>query len=151
MEISPKTIQDLLNYNPETGVITRKSNGGSLPTPKAGILGTHIYTSHLAWVLHYGYWPSEEVDHKNHDNADNRIENLRECSRTSNMQNRRWTNPNGKGVTYRGDKKDGRQWQAQIQVNKRRIQLGFFATKEAAALAYSNAALLYHGEFACLD
>lgn len=150
MEISPKTVQDLLSYNPQTGVVTRKSNGASLPTPKAGFLGAQIHTADIVWVLYYGYWP-KLVDHINHDNSDNRIANLRECTRTQNMQNRRWKNPNGKGVTYRGDKKEGRRWQAQIQVNKCKIQLGFFATKEEAALAYHRAAIAYHGEFACLD
>jgi hypothetical protein len=43
----------------------------------------------LAWLLHFGRWPSEFIDHINGDRADNRIANLRDVPHAANMRNRR--------------------------------------------------------------
>ena len=43
---------------------------------------------HIVWLLHKGVMPSE-IDHINCIRDDNRIENLRECTRLENMQNRK--------------------------------------------------------------
>lgn len=144
-------IRKQLSYDPETGIVTRLKDGSAMAVPKTSFLGTHIQITHIIWVLMYGRWPEEEIDHRDKDRSNNKFSNLRECTRTSNMQNRRWNNPNGKGVTFRGEKPIGRQWQAQIQVNKKKMQLGFYATAEEAAEAYRQAALEHHGEFACLE
>ena len=39
------------------------------------------------WIVWYGRWPVGEIDHKNGNPRDNRIENLRECNRSENVQN----------------------------------------------------------------
>lgn len=31
---------------------------------------------HVAWFLHYGTWPTQQICHKNGKKSDNRIENL---------------------------------------------------------------------------
>lgn len=91
----------------------------------------------------------EYVDHINGDRLDNRRSNLRICSNQENLCNKpkQLNNTSGyKGVTWR---KIAKKWLAQIQVNNKTIHLGYYETKEEAALAYNIAAKKYHGEFAC--
>ena len=42
-------------------------------------------------------------------------------------------------------------WKAEININKIRMELGFFIDEIDAAKAYNIAALKYHGKFACLN
>lgn len=93
----------------------------------------------------------ENVDHVNHDVADNRKGNLRICTQAENTRNSklRTTNTSGyKGVTWN---KDAHKWQAQIKVDYKHIYLGVFEDKVQAAKTYNTAALKYHGEFAKLN
>ena len=101
--------------------------------------------------------PTIEVDHKDrHATLDNRKSNLRLTTRVQNMCNRGCFTSNGssgrssnfKGVSKRTACST---YRAEIQVNKARIPLGSFKTPQEAALAYNEAALKYHGEFAVLN
>jgi hypothetical protein len=92
------------------------------------------------------------VDHINHNTLDNRLINLRQCTRTTNAQNSikkdyKCTSK-FKGVNYRKDRK---YWRAYITVNKKTINLGIFSIEKEAAKAYNEAASRYFGEFACLN
>jgi hypothetical protein len=91
-----------------------------------------------------GRHPRGEIDHRNGDRADNRIANLRECSRAENARNVTSRNPSG----FKGVRRDDSRWRASITVNGKRIHLGTFDTAEKAAAAYDKAARRYHGEFA---
>lgn len=113
-------------------------------------MGTQYQVTHIIWVVHYGKWPDNFIDHINHDRKDRRIVNLREADYNQNCWNRMERNMNGKGV-YHGSDSTLRPWKAQIQVNNKYIYLGRYKTKEEAHQAYREAALKYHGEFACLD
>lgn len=94
---------------------------------------------------------SHRGDHKNsRDTLDNRRSNLRIASSLQNARNarRRKDNTSGlKGVMFH---KVMRKWVSYIQVERKRIRLGYFETKELAYLAYCAAAVKYFGEFACL-
>ena len=81
--------------------------------------------------------PKIEVDHRNGDGMVNTKINLRVCTRLQNAKNLsiRKTNTSGyKGVVK---SKDGK-WRARIGVNRNRIELGTFKTKELAATAYND-------------
>ena len=41
----------------------------------------------VAFALHTGKWPEDEVDHENHKRDDNRFENLKEATHIENMRN----------------------------------------------------------------
>ncbi len=92
-----------------------------------------------------------QVDHINGDRLDNRKNNLRLCSCAENSRNRirQRDNKSGyKGVCYH--KKSGK-WVAQIHVDGKNFNLGYFITSEDAARAYDIAALDLHKEFAKLN
>lgn len=80
-------------YDENTGLISRddrKNSNGSLD--KDGYLiikikGTQIKAHRLAWFLYYGNFPKNEIDHKNRNRTDNRIQNLRDVSRQENILN----------------------------------------------------------------
>ena len=105
----------------------------------------------------------EVVDHINHVTLDNRKENLRVCSAKENGRNsNKQKSINGKPCTsiYKGATlfrcnkgKYGiyEYWRSQICVDGNMIYLGQFKTEEDAALAYNDAALKYHGDFARLN
>jgi len=48
--------------------------------------GKRYYVHRLVWLYNYGEWPST-IDHKNRIRNDNKLENLRDCSRSDNQQN----------------------------------------------------------------
>jgi len=91
-----------------------------------------------------------EVDHKNSDILDNRKCNLRICSRSENLCNKKLSKYNTSG--YRGVTwdKSKRKWQATITKNNKQYHLGRFNTPEEAHAAYCEAAKRLHGEFARL-
>ncbi len=92
------------------------------------------------------------VDHRNRITIDNRKQNLRRCNRSGNGANSvllRVNNTSGyKGVSF--DRRRGR-WKGQIRVDWRNLWLGYFDTKEQAAIAYNAAAIHHFGEFATLN
>lgn len=89
-----------------------------------------------------------EIDHIDHDGLNNQKFNLRICTTSQNQMNRL---PIG-GSKYLGvSYNQGKYIVAQIRVNGEIKKLGMFKTEEEAALAYDNAAKLYHGEFSNLN
>lgn len=103
----------------------------------------------FAWALYYGEWPIGFLDHRNRVRNDNRIDNLREATTSQNNANaiRNSNNRSGiKGVNRYYDK-----WQAFLGKDKKRHYLGTFSSKEAAAVAYAEAANRAYGEFSRSD
>lgn len=163
MKVTRETVSGILAYDKETGVFTwlgsRRGRGapgltaGSAPDPRNGHIHIRInganYKAHrLAWLLHYGDWPTHEIDHINRDGSDNRILNLRLATRSQNQRNKVVRGDSGtgaKGVSFRR----GRYW-VRISVNGRRIWVSSHTDIDAAKRAYAEAALLHHGEFARL-
>lgn len=142
---APRTspIEEVLEYNPDTGIIiwkhTNKEAGGPLGDYIGVTYNNKYYSSHrLAWYLYYGVWPTLEVDHINGDKKDNRITNLREIPHYQNQQNRR--NPNSNSLTrLLGVTKDGSNYRARITIIGKTISLGHYKTKEEAFAAYLTA------------
>lgn len=93
-----------------------------------------------------------EVDHANRNPLDNRIENLRLCSRRQNMVNRGPARIHKTSI-YKGVRfaKEKNRWRADITVNGRRIFLGLFKCERDAARAYDIASKEHNGEFAYLN
>jgi hypothetical protein len=86
-------------------------------------------------------------DHKNRNQLDNRMENLRRATPTQNVANcgLRKTNKSGfKGVHFCNRAK---RWVASIGEGRRRFFLGYFDTPEDAAAKYDERARARHGSF----
>jgi hypothetical protein len=105
----------------------------------------------LIWIYHNGnIQKGLEIDHRDVNNRNNKIDNLRVCTRSQGTSNRRkQSNQTSryKGVSW---SKEAKKWRAQITINYRFIHLGMFNTEEEAYTSYCKAAKEYHGEFACL-
>jgi hypothetical protein len=94
--------------------------------------------------------PGTLVDHINHDTLDNRRSNLRPCSHSENMRNRRVNKTNrcgykGVTITRHGN------YLARISDGDRRLCLGTYKTAEEAARVYNEAAIRLYGEFALVN
>lgn len=49
--------------------------------------GVKFYAHRLVWLYHYGVWPAGVIDHVNGDKTDNRIDNIRDVSQRTNLEN----------------------------------------------------------------
>ncbi len=134
----------LLDYNQETGVFTWRNpttpcvkEGQRAGTIQSGgyvqiTLDKVSYLAHrLAWLYTYSIWPTDQIDHRNGVRHDNRILNLRDCSRAENLQNTGTpcNNTSGvKGVDQKTLRSGERVWRARICVGGRSKHLGYFPT-----------------------
>jgi len=92
------------------------------------------------------------TDHINRNGLDNRRSNLRICTQAQNLTNRKIVNKHGlRGVRLTTGRNLKKPWEARIKVKGEAIYLGRYETKFRAALAYDEAAIKYHGEFADLN
>lgn len=158
-DLTVEYVRSILRYDPDTGIWTwiAKPNAKSpyLPGTKAGHRGQicinwiKYKTTDLAWLYMTGEWPPEKVDHENIDPTDDRWKNLRLADHSQNTNNSgpRANNKSGFKGVYRAQSKV-KQYYAAIAVNGKRRYFGPFEKKEDAAIAYLNAAIKYHGEFA---
>lgn len=92
-----------------------------------------------------------DTDHINGDPLDNRRSNLRWATRSQNLSNKGMNRNNKSGFKGVFWFKNYKKWLATIRVDKKRIFLGYFKDKIEAAIAYNNAAIKYHNEFAKLN
>jgi hypothetical protein len=159
-------LMELLHYDQLTGVFRWKksrSNGvkpgdvAGTVTKRQGYLRIFInlkgyrkgYLAHrLAWLYVYGSMPSDHIDHINGNKADNRIENLRQASNTTNHWNEaiRSTNKSGhKGVFWHTQSK---RWRASCRVGGKPEVLGQFERIEDAVEAVRKFRERHHGEYA---
>lgn len=95
---------------------------------------------------------SVQVDHKDHDGLNNTRANLRACTHTQNMGNRRRRldarSSKFKGLHWEADRG---KWRPRIRVDGRSLHLGRFASEVDAAMVYDIAALIVFGDFAHLN
>jgi len=105
-------------------------------------------------LLHHFVLNSEKriaIDHINGVKTDNRRENLRFANPSQNAQNQNITSRNTSGFKGVHWNKKEHKWQANIRAYNKQYSLGYFPTREDAAIGYNNAAKELHGEFACLN
>lgn len=105
-----------------------------------GFEGRKYKAHRVAWLLHNGEWPEFEIDHINRRRTDNRIVNLRCCTRAINMQNKSKQRVNSGifqskyvGVTWSSY---SNKWLARITVGGKCKYLGVFENEDDAHRAY---------------
>lgn len=152
-------VKRYLKYEPETGFFTwiaspaNRVRTGSRAGSKSASGYRYIYVKgkaysehRLAWLYTQGCWPAGHIDHKNRILDDNRLENLREATRSQNQANRVAARNSKSGV--KGVHRHGRKWVAHIQRDHTQVYLGTFETSGEASAAYQSAAHSLFGEFA---
>lgn len=132
------------SYCSETGLFVRLSTGRRAGTRKGnGYLHFDVngrkYGAHrLAWLYVTGEWPAGDIDHIDGVRDNNRFSNLRDVSRTINLQNLRGAKSHNKSTGLLGSyfhKQTGR-YTSRIRVNGKDRHLGMFATAQEAHAAY---------------
>jgi hypothetical protein len=94
--------------------------------------------------------PSKLVDHINRDRMDNRIENLRECTKSQNAMNT-YNATRLKGIRKIISKRTGLiSYQASLKVNYVTIYVGAYRSLREAIISYNEASNKYHGDFGVL-
>jgi hypothetical protein len=141
-----------LNYDPNTGVFTwaissaRRIQVGARAgcLDKAGYIQIRIdgkiHRAHrLAWFFVHGVYPADQIDHINGVRDDNRISNLRIATHGENQQNRGKQKNNTSGYLGVSWHKHRGKFSAQIQVNGKQKNLGYFDDPDEAHQAYVTA------------
>lgn len=130
------------NYMYDDGILIKNGKRtGHLNTD--GYINVHVKglrykRSHIVWFLFNDVWPTKNIDHKNGNSQDDRIENLREVSIRENALNRvEHRNGRMKGVSLHKKRLHlDRYWRAQASVNGVRTHIGYYATELEASEAY---------------
>lgn len=168
---SQEVLRQLLDYDPETGVLRWKERGPewfsalsrvidqcsvwntkhagkpafATVVPSGylrGALFDHRYLAHrVIWKLMTGCEP-DQIDHINGNRADNRWANLRSVDNQTNMKNTSLYATNTSGEVGVGRAKG--KWRAQICVDGRPRHIGYFGSLEDAVAA-RKAAEREHG------
>lgn len=155
-EVTLERLKEVVSYDPATGRFTRVGGArsdllGHQARPRNGdgyprleIDGRRYLCHILAWFYVYGVWPEDEIDHRDGDRTNNRIDNLREATRRLNAQNKRKPGKNNTSG-YLGVSRRRKGWAARIKIpNGPYKYLGTFVTKERAYDAYVEAKRIYH-------
>ena len=95
-----------------------------------------------------GDWPKSGLDHKDGDEKNNKINNLRLANQSENLFNTKKRSNNASGYKGVHWDKSRQKWMAFITAFKKRKHVGYYLTAEDAFTARYDAALRLHGEFA---
>lgn len=160
-------LRQLLDYDPETGILTWKKRDASVMNPKyvdrwntrwAGVkissqdkdgyiylrFNEHRLLAHrVAWAMTYSDWPENHIDHINGIRTDNRISNLRDVSRQENNRNASLRSDNASGVVGVSWDKARMKWVARIKSGDAYKFLGYFDSKDDAVAARKAADQLH--------
>lgn len=166
----PEYIREILDYNPETGVLTwkkrndlnfdtrlankpvkKRDGGGTYTRPQINIkyngIQKDVYYARLVWCWVHGKWPDPEkvIDHINGDHMDDRIENLREVTMSENMRNAKQYKNNTSGVVGVIYEKASNKWRVNITPpnTTKSKYLGSFKNKEDAIKVRKDAEKMY--------
>jgi hypothetical protein len=158
--LTAEQLRLVVSYDPETGVFTQRNDAGRHARWKAGRPMGHVaatgyltirlvkrlHQAHrLAWLYVHGAWPSKDIDHRNGDRLDNRIDNLRDVSNETNRQNTKLARSDSstqiQGVHFSASRGV---YSANVRHRGRCYFLGYHETAEAARAAYVSAKSRLH-------
>ena len=112
------------------------------------IFNEDVSAHRVAWALHYGVWPDDEIDHIDRNPSNNRADNLRISTRRQNCWNQgKLRNRTSRfiGVSWDSSRE---KWKAEINNSGKKTYIGRFDLEEDAARAYDEQAFKHRGEFA---
>jgi hypothetical protein len=103
------------------------------------------YMEHrIIWLIVYGRWPKDQIDHSHGNKGKNTVDGLREAHNSQNHQNQKNREDNSSGHTGVSWHKGASKWTANIDADSRHIYLGLFSKKQDAIDAYLAAKRKYH-------
>jgi hypothetical protein len=105
------------------------------------------FVHRIIFTMFYGFIPTE-VDHIDGNPGNNKIENLRNVSRTQNCINTRLRTTNKSGFKNVSWSKTMKKWSVQIRINKKNIYFGWYDDIELADLVAQEARNKHHKQFA---
>lgn len=155
--ITQKELKKFLSYDRKTGIFVWKIATAS--RVKIGDIAGSIYKNgyihilingkrykahRLAWLYVTGEYPKNQIDHKNHNRADNRIKNLRDITHQENCKNKTMTDKNTSGVVGVSWCKTISRWRATISIEDVKKSLGTYVNFSDAVDARKNAEVLYN-------
>lgn len=147
-ERTPDMFTERRRFRPEVACAqwnTRYANREAMATKRkdgyrrSTVNSCRVFVHRAIWCMVYGVWPREQIDHINGRRDDNRIENLRAVSRSTNMKNTKMpcTNSSGRIGVY-PEAGTGR-WTIKFREGRKTHHLGGFLTFEEACAARAEA------------
>lgn len=155
-------LRQRLRYEPETGKLYWRDDAAMHNRWRWRYANTEAFTSsngngyrmgrinyrgflahRVAWAIVRGAWPGGQIDHIDHDRANNRIENLRVVAHQENHRNTTRRKNNTSGVVGVSWYKAGAKWTAYIMVDRTKQHLGYFDNIDDAIAARKAAEAEY--------
>jgi hypothetical protein len=147
-DLTAEYVRECLEYNPETGLLKWKTRpvehfkserdynawNSNYAGKNAGsntgngyiriVINNQPYKAHrLAWLIFYGKWPKDQIDHNDGERSNNKIDNLRDVPNSINGKNQAIRIDNNTGhVGVKKTKYDT--WEANIKVDGIAYYLG---------------------------
>jgi hypothetical protein len=162
LDIDIDYLRQRLRYEPETGKLywlhyesmpkgwltkyagKEAFTAGNGKDYRRGSLDSTQFLAHrVAWALHYGEWPTDQIDHINGVKDDNRVVNLRAVNSQENSKNSKKSSKNTSGVSGVCWHRRYRKWLVGIKLDYKRKHLGYFDTIEEATKARKEAEVKY--------
>ena len=134
----------------KSNVVKVGQPAGSLDE-KTGYYRIHINSKlhkkhRVIFLYHHGYLP-KFVDHIDNNKLNNKIENLREATKSQNCMNQKVSTRNTTGIKGVMWHKRDKKWYVQIRVNSKCHSFGYYDDKELAELVAIEATNTLHKEF----
>lgn len=165
---SVEYLRECLAYNPDTGVLTWKerprehfsssgahacflSRRAGFPAGNLsgvgylmiGLDGSQHLAHRVAWAVHHGAWPDQQLDHINLVKDDNRIANLRDVSRATNSRGLVKSRASTSGFTGISWHRKTGKWRAQVMFKGKGYHLGLYSDISDAVAARKAANLRF--------
>ena len=157
MEVTLSKLHDLFDY--KDGNLIWKAP--TSPRVKIGDIAGHLnptgyisigvegklYLGHrLIYLYHNGYFPSY-IDHIDGNRSNNKIDNLRNATKSQNQMNIRLSTRNKSGTKGVSWDKKNKKWIVCVRVESKTYRLGYFDDKELARSVAIEATNKIHNEF----
>ncbi len=146
-------LKQALKYDPQTGILvwgpgTKFAGKQAGHVTKRGHLTVNrgkksLQAHRVAWLLHYGKWPTNGIDHIDGNPGNNRIANLRDVGQQDNNRNKCTRKDSSTRITGVSWCKMAKKWRAYISINKRPVRLGYYDDFESAVIARKQAEQQY--------
>jgi len=108
--------------------------GSGKPYLRSKIANNSFLNHRIIFFMSHGFIP-QEIDHIDGNKANNRLDNLREATRSQNMHNKSMPRNNTSGIKGVHFHKYTKKWTAACKINNKFHHLGLFESVDEAAQA----------------